>query len=138
MGLTQITATVPTEPSPKRVWVAARSEAAGPDRTRRRGNLPGREGRRSEWPGPNRLGAADQWLEEDEPVFVHPRDPYKRVDILASSWHVRIELDGVTIADSPQPRILFETGLDRAVLPAHHRRAWRSVAQLRHHHPLPL
>ncbi|MDQ3416830.1 MAG: DUF427 domain-containing protein [Actinomycetota bacterium] len=56
-------------------------------------------------------GAADQWLEEDEPVFVHPRDPYKRVDILASSRHVRIELDGVTIADSRQPRILFETGL---------------------------
>ena len=56
-------------------------------------------------------GAADQWLEEDEPVFVHPRDPYKRVDILASSRHLRIELGDVTIADSPQPRILFETGL---------------------------
>ncbi|CAN5826517.1 DUF427 domain-containing protein [soil metagenome] len=55
--------------------------------------------------------AVDQWLEEDEPIFVHPRDPYKRVDILASSRHVRIELDGVTVADSGQPRILFETGL---------------------------
>ncbi len=55
--------------------------------------------------------AVDQWLEEDEPVFVHPRDPYKRVDILASSRHVRIEVDGVTVADSTQPRILFETSL---------------------------
>jgi uncharacterized protein (DUF427 family) len=52
-----------------------------------------------------------EWLEEDEPVYTHPRDPYKRVDILASSRHVRIELDGVTIAESGQPRILFETGL---------------------------
>jgi uncharacterized protein (DUF427 family) len=55
--------------------------------------------------------AMTEWLEEDEPVYTHPRDPYKRVDILASSRHVRIELDGVTVADSRQPRILFETGL---------------------------
>jgi uncharacterized protein (DUF427 family) len=52
-----------------------------------------------------------EWFEEDEPVYTHPRDPYKRVDILASTRHVRIEVDGVTIADSTQPRILFETGL---------------------------
>jgi uncharacterized protein (DUF427 family) len=52
-----------------------------------------------------------EWLEEDEPVYTHPRDPYKRVDILASSRHVRVEVDGVTVADSAQPRILFETGL---------------------------
>src|SRR5499427_1134519 len=55
--------------------------------------------------------AMSEWLEEDEPVYTHPRDPYKRVDILASSRHVRVELDGVTVADSRQPRILFETGL---------------------------
>lgn len=52
-----------------------------------------------------------EWLEEDEPVYVHPRNPYTRVDILASSRHVRVELDGVTLADSHRPRILFETGL---------------------------
>jgi uncharacterized protein (DUF427 family) len=51
------------------------------------------------------------WFEEDELVYVHPRDPYSRVDILASSRHVRVALDGVTVADSRQPRILFETGL---------------------------
>jgi uncharacterized protein (DUF427 family) len=55
--------------------------------------------------------AMDEWLEEDEPVYTHPRDPYKRVDILASSRHVRVVVDGVTVADSVQPRILFETGL---------------------------
>jgi uncharacterized protein (DUF427 family) len=55
--------------------------------------------------------AMDEWLEEDEPVYTHPRDPYTRVDILASSRHVRIEIDGVVVADSVRPAILFETGL---------------------------
>jgi uncharacterized protein (DUF427 family) len=58
--------------------------------------------------------AMDEWLEEDEPVYTHPRDPYTRIDILASSRHVRVEVDGVTVAESGQPRILFETGLRRA------------------------
>jgi uncharacterized protein (DUF427 family) len=52
-----------------------------------------------------------EWLEEDEPVYTHPRDPYTRVDILASSRHVRVELAGVPVAESRSPRILFETGL---------------------------
>jgi uncharacterized protein (DUF427 family) len=55
--------------------------------------------------------AMDEWLEEDEPIYTHARDPYKRVDILASSRHVRVELDGVVLADSHSPRLLFETGL---------------------------
>jgi uncharacterized protein (DUF427 family) len=64
-----------------------------------------REAVRFDW------NAMSEWFEEDEPVYVHARDPYSRVDILASSRHVRIELDGVTVAESSQPRILFETGL---------------------------
>jgi len=55
--------------------------------------------------------AMDEWLEEDEPVYVHPRDPYKRVDVLASSRHVVVRIDGVVVADSRAPRILFETSL---------------------------
>lgn len=55
--------------------------------------------------------AMDQWFEEDEPVFVHPRNPYTRVDILASSRHVEVRIDGETVADSYQPRVLYETGL---------------------------
>ncbi len=55
--------------------------------------------------------AMDEWFEEDEPVYTHPRDPYHRIDILASSRHVRVEVDGVTVADSVRPHILFETGL---------------------------
>lgn len=55
--------------------------------------------------------AMDAWFEEDEEVIVHPRDPYTRVDILASSRRVRVELDGVTVAESTHARLLFETGL---------------------------
>lgn len=53
----------------------------------------------------------DEWFEEDEPIYVHPRNPYSRVDILASTRRIRVEVDGVTIADSSASRILFETGL---------------------------
>jgi uncharacterized protein (DUF427 family) len=67
------------------------------------------------------LGAMDAWFEEDEEAFGHPRDPYTRIDILASSRHVRVEVDGVTIAESTSPRILFETGLPaRYYLPKTH------------------
>jgi uncharacterized protein (DUF427 family) len=53
----------------------------------------------------------DVWFEEDEEVYVHPRSPYTRVDILSSSRHVEVAVGGVTVADSHQPRLLFETGL---------------------------
>ena len=55
--------------------------------------------------------AMDSWFEEDEEVFVHPRDPYRRVDSLPSSRRVRVEIDGVTVAESSRPTLLFETGL---------------------------
>ena len=55
--------------------------------------------------------ALDAWFEEDEEVFTHARDPYTRVDILPSSRHVRVEVDGVTVAESTSSRMLFETGL---------------------------
>jgi uncharacterized protein (DUF427 family) len=58
-----------------------------------------------------RWDAMDAWFEEDEEVYVHPRDPHKRVDILQSSRHVRVEVDGVTVAETRRPRLLFETGL---------------------------
>ncbi len=51
----------------------------------------------------------DAWYEEDEEVFVHPRDPYKRVDVLQSSRHVRVVVAGETIAETRCPRLLFET-----------------------------
>ena len=57
--------------------------------------------------------AMDAWFEEDEEVFVHPRDPHTRVDILRSSRAVRIEVGGVVVAETTHPTFLFETGLPR-------------------------
>ena len=53
----------------------------------------------------------DAWYEEEERVFAHARDPYKRVDILPGSRRVRVVLGGVTIADTEHPQILIVTGL---------------------------
>jgi uncharacterized protein (DUF427 family) len=53
----------------------------------------------------------DAWFEEDEEVFVHPRDPYTRVDTVHSSRHVRVEIRGVVVAETRRPVLLFETGL---------------------------
>ncbi|HEX4790476.1 MAG TPA: DUF427 domain-containing protein [Actinospica sp.] len=55
--------------------------------------------------------ALDAWFEEDEEVFVHPRNPYTRVDALRSTRQIRVELEGVTLAESSSPVLLFETGL---------------------------
>jgi uncharacterized protein (DUF427 family) len=60
---------------------------------------------RIQWDG------VDAWFEEDEEVFKHPRDPYHRVDVRDSSRHVRVIVDGVVVAESTRPRLLFETGL---------------------------
>ncbi len=57
------------------------------------------------------FGSLDDWLEEDEPLIVHVRDPYHRTDVLDSSREVRVEIGGETIAESSRTRVLFETGL---------------------------
>lgn len=51
------------------------------------------------------------WFEEDEPIYGHPRNPYARVDALRSHRHVSVALDGVPLADTGSPVLLFETGL---------------------------
>ena len=53
----------------------------------------------------------DHWYEEDEEVFVHPRDPYHRVDVLESSRHVKVTVNGEVVAETDRPKIMFETGL---------------------------
>jgi len=55
--------------------------------------------------------ALDAWFEEDEQVYVHPRNPYTRVDALRSTRRVRVRLDGLLLAESSSPVLLFETGL---------------------------
>ncbi len=55
--------------------------------------------------------AFDEWLEEEEEIGGHPRDPLHRVDVRRSSRHVRLEVDGVVVAESTRPRMVFETKL---------------------------
>jgi len=68
--------------------------------------LPGLSGTvRLDW------AALDHWFEEDEEVFVHPRDPYTRVDALRSTRSVVVELEGIELARSTSTVMVFETGL---------------------------
>jgi uncharacterized protein (DUF427 family) len=53
----------------------------------------------------------DQWFEEDEEIFVHPRDPYHRVDVVPTGRHVRVSLDGQLLAESTRAMALFESNL---------------------------
>ena len=53
----------------------------------------------------------DAWFEEDDEVYVHARDPYKRVDVLHSSRHVSVVVAGELVAETRRPSLLFETGL---------------------------
>jgi uncharacterized protein (DUF427 family) len=55
--------------------------------------------------------AADRWLEEDEVMLGHARDPFARIDVRESSRHIRVERDGQLLAESRRPYLLFETGL---------------------------
>ncbi len=57
--------------------------------------------------------AIDAWYEEDEELLTHPKDPFTRVDILQSSRNVRVEIDGVTVAESNMPKMLIETKMPR-------------------------
>jgi len=51
----------------------------------------------------------DKWMEEDEELFKHARDPFKRVDALPSTRHVRVVIDGYTVAETRRPHLVFET-----------------------------
>ena len=53
--------------------------------------------------------AMDRWYEESEEVFVDPRNPYARIDVLESDRRVQVSIDGVEVADSRRTKFLFET-----------------------------
>jgi uncharacterized protein (DUF427 family) len=53
----------------------------------------------------------DGWFEEDEEIFCHARDPHVRLDIVGSTRPVRVEVGGITLAESSRARFLFETGV---------------------------
>ncbi|HEV8045282.1 MAG TPA: DUF427 domain-containing protein, partial [Rubrobacter sp.] len=46
-----------------------------------------------------------------EEVFGHPHDPYHQVDVLESSRHVKVTVDGEVVAETERPKLLFKTGL---------------------------
>lgn len=54
---------------------------------------------------------AFDWLEDDEEIIGHPRDPFHRVDIRASSVTVEVRLDDVTLATTNGAQLLYETML---------------------------
>jgi uncharacterized protein (DUF427 family) len=53
----------------------------------------------------------DEWFEEDEPAIVHARDPYHRIDILGTSRHVRVSVNGEVVAETKRAKVLYETSL---------------------------
>jgi uncharacterized protein (DUF427 family) len=57
------------------------------------------------------FGRMDRWLEEDEEIGVHPRDPYHRIDLLATDRHIRVSLDGEPLAETHRAIALFESNL---------------------------
>jgi uncharacterized protein (DUF427 family) len=54
---------------------------------------------------------AFEWLEEDERIAGHPRDPFHRVDVRLSTRPVRIEVDGELVAETTRARTVCETSL---------------------------
>lgn len=42
---------------------------------------------------------------------MHPKDPFKRVDVLTSTRPLKVELEGRTIAETSMAMHLYETGL---------------------------
>ena len=55
--------------------------------------------------------AFDQWWEEEQQVFVHPHDPFQRIECFPTSRHVTVSLDGMVVAESDRPTLLQETHL---------------------------
>jgi uncharacterized protein (DUF427 family) len=55
--------------------------------------------------------AMDEWLEEDELLVGHARDPYSRMDIRKTTRQVRVSLDGELLAETRRGKVLYEAGL---------------------------
>ena len=54
---------------------------------------------------------AFDWFAEDQHLAAHPRDHFKRVDVVPSSRHVVVSLGEVLLADSSRAMALTETYL---------------------------
>jgi uncharacterized protein (DUF427 family) len=56
-------------------------------------------------------GKVDAWMEEDEEVIGHARDPYHRIDLRKTSRHIKVSLDGQLLAETIRAVALFESNL---------------------------
>ncbi|KAI1469332.1 DUF427-domain-containing protein [Daldinia caldariorum] len=57
------------------------------------------------------FGAADAWFEEDVRIYVHPKDPFRRVDVLHSTRALEVRVQGRVVAQTGSAYHLYETGL---------------------------
>ena len=57
-----------------------------------------------------RWNAMDAWYEEEEEVFVHAKDPFKRIETLRSNRRVEVYAAGGKVADSSFSVVLIEPG----------------------------
>lgn len=57
------------------------------------------------------FGAVDKWLEEEEELLGHARDPYHRIDTRHTSRRVRVSIGGRPVAETTRAVVLFETSL---------------------------
>jgi uncharacterized protein (DUF427 family) len=53
----------------------------------------------------------DTWMEEDEEIIGHPRDPYHRIDLRRTSRHIKVSLEGQLLAETTRAVALFESNL---------------------------
>ncbi|KAF2098033.1 DUF427-domain-containing protein [Rhizodiscina lignyota] len=54
------------------------------------------------------FAAIDQWYEEEQPIYVHPKDPTKRIDILHSTRPIEVQVDGHVLAKTDTALHLIE------------------------------
>ncbi|KAI0836050.1 DUF427-domain-containing protein [Hypoxylon sp. FL0890] len=65
------------------------------------------------------FGDVNAWFEEDMQIYVHPKDPFRRVDVLHSSRPIEVRVNGILVARSNSAYHLHETGLPcRYYIPA--------------------
>ena len=57
-----------------------------------------------------RWNEMDAWYEEGEEVFVHAKDPFKRIEAMRSTRHVEVYAAGEKVADTNSPVVLIEPG----------------------------
>ncbi|KUI62935.1 hypothetical protein VP1G_11452 [Cytospora mali] len=111
-------------------YVPAKAITLGPAKTTKE-----REDKAGFWLGTIHSGAktaeVQDWFAEDEKLLGgHPKDPYKRIEILPSTRQVRIEVNGAVVAQSTNNMFLHETMLrTRYYLPSTSINDWSMLSK---------